>query len=158
MGNDSAPFDAVVSAAEAARIHDFIETLPQGYATLIGEGGTYLSGGEQQRISIARAILKDAPIVVLDEATAYADPENEARIQEALSVVLQGKTVVIIAHRLYTITDVDQILVIDGGRVVESGTHQALLNRTEGGLYRRMWEVHAAARNWNIDIEVGVPA
>ena len=158
MGNDSAPFDAVVSAARAARIHDFIETLPQGYATLIGEGGTYLSGGEQQRISIARAILKDAPIVVLDEATAYADPENEARIQEALSVVLQGKTVVIIAHRLYTITDVDQILVIDGGRVVESGTHQALLNRTEGGLYRRMWEVHAAARNWNIDIEAGVPA
>lgn len=158
MGNDSAPFDAVVSAAGAARIHDFIETLPQGCATLIGEGGTYLSGGEQQRISIARAILKDAPIVVLDEATAYADPENEARIQEALSVVLQGKTVVIIAHRLYTITDVDQILVIDGGRVVESDTHQALLNRTEGGLYQRMWEVYAAARNWNIDIECGVPA
>ena len=154
MGNKSAPFDAVVSAAKAARIHDFIETLPRGYSTLIGEGGTYLSGGEQQRISIARAILKDAPIVVLDEATAYADPENEARIQEALSVVLHGKTVVIIAHRLYTVTDVDQILVIDQGRIVESGTHQMLLNLGEQGLYRRMWDVHAAARNWDLGIEV----
>lgn len=151
MGNSEAPFEQVVAAAKAAQIHDFIETLPEGYQTLIGEGGTYLSGGEQQRVSIARAILKDAPIVVLDEATAYADPENEARIQEALSEVLKNKTVVIIAHRLYTITDVDQILVINRGRIEESGTHDALL--AADGLYKRLWDVHAAARSWNIDTE-----
>ncbi|MCG8480008.1 MAG: ABC transporter ATP-binding protein/permease [Spirochaetales bacterium] len=151
MGNDKASFDAVVAAARAAQIHDFIETLPDGYATLIGEGGTHLSGGEQQRVSIARAILKDAPIVVLDEATAYADPENEARIQAALSEVLRDKTVVIIAHRLYTITDVDQILVINRGRIEESGTHDELL--AADGLYKRLWDVHAQARNWNIATE-----
>ncbi len=152
MGNTSASFEDVEEVAKAAQIHDFILTLPDGYRTLIGEGGTYLSGGEQQRLSIARALLKDAPIVVLDEATAYADPENEARIQEALSQVLRDKTVVIIAHRLYTITDVDQILVIDQGQIAERGTHEELLR--ESGLYKQMWDVHAAARNWNIGTEV----
>ncbi|AHC14031.1 ABC transporter ATP-binding protein [Salinispira pacifica] len=151
MGNAEASFADVQAAAKAAQIHEFIESLPDGYQTLIGEGGTYLSGGEQQRVSIARAILKDAPVVVLDEATAYADPENEARIQAALAEVLRNKTVVIIAHRLYTITDVDQILVINNGRIEESGTHGELL--AESGLYKRMWDVHAAARNWNIDTE-----
>ena len=149
MGNDSASFEEVVAAAKAAQIHDFIETLPDGYKTLIGEGGTYLSGGEQQRISIARAILKDAPIVVLDEATAYADPENEARIQVALSEVLRDKTVIIIAHRLYTITDADQILVIHEGKVDESGKHSSLLERD--GLYKKLWDIHAKARDWNIN-------
>ncbi len=149
MGNDAASFDDVVAAAKAARIHDFIETLPAGYATRIGEGGVYLSGGEQQRVALARAVLKDSPIVVLDEATAYADPENEARIQEALSVVLAGKTVVIIAHRLYTITDADCIVVVDGGRIAQSGRHEALL--AEGGLYRKLWETHVRARDWSLD-------
>ncbi|NJL71179.1 MAG: ABC transporter ATP-binding protein [Candidatus Competibacteraceae bacterium] len=151
MGNAGAPFDEVVAAAKAAQIHDFIETLPKGYATLIGEGGTYLSGGEQQRVSLARAILKNAPIVVLDEATAYADPENEARIQRALGTVLRGKTVIVIAHRLYTITNVDQILVVDQGRIRERGTHDELLR--EGGLYRHMWEIHTKARDWNLAME-----
>ncbi len=154
MGNGDATFDDVVAAAKVAQIHDFIDSLPEGYATKIGEGGTYLSGGEQQRVSLARAILKDAPIVVLDEATAYADPENEARIQRALQTVLDGKTVIIIAHRLYTITDVDQILVIDRGRIVEAGTHRDLL--ATDGLYRRMWDVHTKARNWNLDMDEGV--
>ncbi len=149
MGNDSASFDDVVRAAKAAQIHDFIESLPQGYRTLIGEGGTYLSGGEQQRVSLARAILKDAPIVILDEATAYADPENEARIQEALSEVLEGKTVLIIAHRLYTITDVDQIIVVNNGQIEERGTHKQLLEK--GGLYLDMWDIHTKARGWNLD-------
>ncbi|WP_319491616.1 ABC transporter ATP-binding protein [uncultured Desulfobacter sp.] len=152
MGNGSASFEQVTAAAKAAQIHDFIEGLPQGYKTLIGEGGTYLSGGEKQRIAIARAILKDAPIIVLDEATAYADPQNEARIQKALSKVLKDKTVIIIAHRLYTITDVDQIVVIHKGRIEESGTHETLLARE--GLYKRMWGIHAQARNWDIDTEV----
>lgn len=151
MGNSEASFEDVVAAAKAAQIHDFIETLPKGYKTLIGEGGTYLSGGEQQRISLARVILKDAPIVVLDEATAYADPENEAKIQEALSRVLRDKTVIIIAHRLYTITDVDQILVVDQGRIAESGTHNELLKKK--GLYERMWGIHTKARDWNLDVE-----
>ena len=114
-------------------------------------GGTYLSGGEQQRISLARVILKDAPVVVLDEATAYADPENEAKIQRALSQVLKDKTVIIIAHRLYTITDVDQILVINEGRIEESGTHKELLSM--GGLYRRMWGIHTKARDWTLDVD-----
>lgn len=151
MGNDEASFEDVQNAAKAAQIHDFIETLPDGYGTLIGEGGTYLSGGEQQRVALARVILKDAPIVVLDEATAYADPENEAQIQKALSVVLQNKTVIIIAHRLYTITDVDQILVIDEGKIEEGGTHQELLGKQ--GLYRKMWEIHTKARDWNMNME-----
>lgn len=151
MGNDAASFDDVVAAAKAAQIHDFIETLPEGYKTLIGEGGTHLSGGEQQRISIARAILKDSPVVVLDEATAYSDPENEARIQKALSVVLKNKTVVIIAHRLYTVTDVDQILVINEGKIVERGTHPELVERN--GLYGSLWDIHIKAREWQIAAE-----
>ena len=151
MGNKEAPFKEVVSAAKAAQIHDFIETLPAGYKTLIGEGGTYLSGGEQQRIALARIILKDSPIIVLDEATAYADPENEAHIQEALSVVLKDKTVIVIAHRLYTITDADRILVVNEGRIEEAGTHPELLGIN--GLYSHLWNIHTKARDWNIDTD-----
>lgn len=151
MGNTKASFEEVVSAAKASQIHDFIETLPAGYKTLIGEGGTYLSGGEQQRISLARIILKDSPIIVLDEATAYADPENEGRIQDALSVVLKDKTVIVIAHRLYTITDADQILVVNEGRIEEVGTHRELLEKK--GLYSSLWNIHTKARDWNIDTD-----
>jgi ATP-binding cassette subfamily B protein len=148
MGNKDASFEDVQNAAKAARIHDFIEGLPDGYRTLIGEGGTYLSGGEQQRVALARVILKDAPIIVLDEATAYADPENESRIQEALSVILKDKTAIIIAHRLFTITGADQILVINEGRIEERGKHDELL--AEGGLYKRLWDIHVAARGWDL--------
>ncbi len=151
MGNCQTDFAEVQAAAEAAQIHDFILTLPQGYQTLIGEGGVYLSGGEQQRVALARVILKNSPIVILDEATAYADPENESKIQKALSVVLKNKTVIVIAHRLYTITEVDQILVVNEGRIEEKGTHRELLE--EQGLYRRMWDIHAEARKWNLDQE-----
>jgi ATP-binding cassette subfamily B protein len=112
----------------------------------------HLSGGEQQRVALARTILKDSPVIILDEATAYADPENEAHIQEALSVALKGKTVVIIAHRLYTITDVDQILVVDGGRIAERGSHEELLR--SGGMYKKLWDAHVEARDWRMDKEV----
>ncbi len=149
MGNNEASLEEVMAAAKAAQIHDFIENLPQGYKTLIGEGGTYLSGGEQQRIAIARTILKDAPIILLDEATAYADPENEAKIQKALSEILGDKTLVIIAHRLYTITDVDQIVVVDQGTIAERGTHSELLNKEN--LYAKLWGIHANARNWDLE-------
>lgn len=146
MGNRDATFTQVQEAARAAQCHDFIEKLDFGYATLVGEGGTYLSGGEQQRIALARAILKDAPIVLLDEATAYADPENEGKILEAFSKLIKGKTVLVIAHRLSTITSADQILVIDEGRVVEQGDHDTLIKQQ--GLYRRMWEAYRHSRQW----------
>jgi ATP-binding cassette subfamily B protein IrtA len=148
MGNTQATMDEVMAAAKAAQCHEFIERLPHGYQTLVGEGGTYLSGGEQQRISIARAILKNTPIVVLDEATAYADPENEGKILEGLARLIKGKTVIIIAHRLSTVTDADQILVIDQGKVVEQGKHSELIEA--GGLYSRMWNTYSRSREWTI--------
>jgi ATP-binding cassette subfamily B protein len=148
MGNSRATMDQVIAAAQAAQCHEFIERLPDGYQTLVGEGGTYLSGGEQQRVGIARAILKDAPVVVLDEATAYADPENEGQILEGLARLIQDKTVLIIAHRLSTITQADQILVIDEGRIVERGTHPQLVEAQ--GLYRRMWDTYSQARQWTL--------
>ncbi|WP_216361497.1 ABC transporter ATP-binding protein [Candidatus Chloroploca asiatica] len=148
MGNSTATMDEVIAAATAAQCHAFIERLPNGYKTLVGEGGTYLSGGEQQRIGIARAILKGAPIVVLDEATAYADPENEGQILAALARLIQNKTVLIIAHRLSTITQADQILVVNEGQIVERGTHPELV--AAQGLYRRMWDTYARARQWTL--------
>jgi ATP-binding cassette subfamily B protein len=126
----------VHAAARAAQIHAVIEQLPHGYQTIIGDGGG-LSGGERQRLTIARAILSQAPIVVLDEATASLDPDSESAVQEALSYLVQGKTVIVIAHRLHTIADADQILVLDGGRLVERGRHAELLRSQ--GLYARMW-------------------
>lgn len=146
MGRSEASREDVVRAAELACCHEFIERLPQGYQTKIGEGGTYLSGGEAQRVAIARAILKNSPILVLDEATAFADPENEVKIQQGLSALMGGKTVVVIAHRLSTIKNADQILVVNGGGIAERGRHAELLEQR--GLYHRMWKAHMDAGGW----------
>lgn len=148
MGNAKATRDEVIQAARTACCHDFIEQLPEGYDTKIGEGGTYLSGGEAQRIAIARALLKNAPILVLDEATAYADAENEHKIQQGLIELVKGKTVLIIAHRLSTIRGAEQILVVNRGEIVERGTHEEL--RREGGLYEQMWQAHIHAASWRL--------
>ncbi|SCM76196.1 Lipid A export ATP-binding/permease protein MsbA [uncultured Pleomorphomonas sp.] len=138
----------VEAAARAAQAHDFIAALPDGYDTRVGEGGATLSGGERQRVSIARAILKDAPIVLLDEATAAIDPSNELAIQKALASLVADKTLVVVAHRLSTIRAADQILVLDGGRIVERGGHTDLL--ADNGLYRRLWDGRSRAAGWRI--------
>jgi len=140
--------EEVLSALHAAQCDDIIEKLPKGIDTLIGSEGTYLSGGEQQRVALARAILKDAPIIVLDEATAFADPENEALIQKALKTLTEGRTVIMIAHRLSTVTGADRIVVLEGGKVVEEGTHEELAKG--GGLYERMWKEYNQAVKWKI--------
>ncbi len=140
--------EEVLSALHAAQCDDIIEKLPNGIDTLIGSEGTYLSGGEQQRVALARAILKDAPIIVLDEATAFADPENEALIQKALKTLTQGRTVIMIAHRLSTVVGADRIVVLEGGKVVEEGTHEELAKG--GGLYERMWKEYNQAVKWKI--------
>ena len=140
--------EEVIAAAQAAQIHDFIMSLPKGYDTLFGQQGVHLSGGEQQRFQLARAILKDAPILVLDEATAFADPENEYKIQQAFSELIKGKTVLVIAHRLSTITTADQIIVFEKGEINAIGTHNELLQSSE--LYQRMWNAHNRAKEWNI--------
>ncbi|AFL68923.1 ABC transporter ATP-binding protein [Sulfurospirillum barnesii] len=148
MANPQASDDAVIEAAKAAQIHDFIMSLPQGYDTLAGDRGTRLSGGQKQRLTIARAILRNAPIVVLDEATAFADPENEEEIVKALANLTRNKTVIIIAHRLSTIKDVDHIIVFDEGRIKESGKHEALL--AEQGLYASLWANYEKAQHWDL--------
>ena len=148
FGTAGATHEQVVEAAKRARCHDFISALPNGYDTIVGEGGASLSGGERQRISIARALLKDAPIVVLDEATASIDPENEQLIQQALTELMREKTVVVIAHRLATIEHADQILVVEDGTVVQRGTHEELL--AQEGVYRRFVEARAEAEGWKI--------
>ena len=148
MGNKTATFEEVARAACAAQCHEFIESLPNGYQTLVGEGGIYLSGGEAQRIALARAILKDSPIILLDEATAFADPENEGKILAAFSHLIKGKTVLVIAHRLSTITNADRILYIDKGVIAEQGTHEQLLALK--GEYARMWETYNRAKRWTI--------
>ncbi|WED24691.1 ABC transporter ATP-binding protein/permease [Vibrio sp. JC009] len=137
--------EEVIAAAKAAQAHNFISELPQGYATKIGYDGTKLSGGERQRIAIARAILKNSPIIILDEATAFADPDNEALVQQAISRLAKGKTVIVIAHRLHTIANADQILVVDKGSLVESGQHDALL--ANESLYASLWHDYNQARN-----------
>lgn len=148
MGNKTATFEEVARAACAAQCHEFIESLPNGYQTLVGEGGIYLSGGEAQRIALARAILKDSPIILLDEATAFADPENEGKILAAFSRLIKGKTVLVIAHRLSTITNADRILYVDKGVIAEQGTHEQLLALK--GEYARMWETYNRAKRWTI--------
>ena len=146
--------EEVQKALEAAQCMDIIDKLPNGMDTVIGSEGTYLSGGEQQRIALARAILKDAPIVVLDEATAFADPENEVLIQKAFATLTSGKTVIMIAHRLSTVTRADKIIVLDGGQVAEEGTHEELIEKS--GLYARMWNEYNQAAKWKIQNETEV--
>lgn len=148
FGNPEATEDEIIAAAKAARCHDFITALTNGYDTIVGEGGGTLSGGEKQRISIARAILKNAPIIILDEATASIDPENEHLIQQALSELTVGKTVITIAHRLATIEHADQILVVDNGQIVQKGTHRELI--TQKGLYQRFMQIREQAEEWSI--------
>ena len=147
MGMDKTQ-DEVIAAAKAAQLHDFIMSLSQGYETRFGQSGVHLSGGEQQRFQLARAILKDAPILVLDEATAFADPENEHKIQEAFAQLIRGKTVLVIAHRLSTITTADQIIVFEKGHINSVGTHSELLEHSP--LYKRMWDAHNRAKEWKL--------
>ena len=149
FGRPDATHEQVVAAARAACCHDFIMALPDGYDTVLGEGGGSLSGGEKQRISIARAMLKDAPIVILDEATASVDPENEAELQAAISALTRGKTLIMIAHRLNTVRNADQILVLSGGHIVQRGTHQELM--AQGGLYADFVGVRQEALRWKLD-------
>lgn len=151
LGNPSATDEEVKAAARAAQCEEFISKLPQGYDTPAGEAGKRLSGGEKQRISIARAILKNAPIIILDEATASIDPENEHLIQQAISALTRGKTIITIAHRLATVQNADQILVVDDGRIAQHGTHDQLVKQE--GLYRRFTAIRQQAEGWRIAAE-----
>lgn len=148
MANVSATDEDIINAAKSAQIHDFIMSLPQGYETMAGDRGVRLSGGQKQRITIARAILHNSPIVVLDEATAFADPENEEEIIKALAMLMKNKTVIVIAHRLSSIKDADQIVVFDGGEAVEKGRHDDLVKL--GGVYARLWHSYENAQAWDL--------
>ena len=148
FGRPDATHEAVVEAARRACCHDFIEKLPNAYQTVIGEGGSTLSGGEKQRISIARAILKDAPIVILDEATSSVDPENQHILLTAINELTKGKTLIIIAHRLSTIRNADHIVVLDGGRIVQQGTHKTLIQ--QDGVYRRFVQIRKTTFSWKL--------
>ena len=148
VGRKGASDADVIAVAKAANCHEFIEKLPQGYQTIIGENGSTLSGGECQRFSIARALLKDAPVILLDEATASLDVDNETQIQEAISKLVRGKTVLVIAHRMRTIEAADQIIVLDQGVVAESGNHDTLMKKH--GLYRKLVELQTESANWKI--------
>lgn len=148
VGKMNASQEEIEWAARQACCHDFIMQLPQGYDTLVGEGGSTLSGGEKQRVSIARALLKDAPIVLLDEATASLDPENESQVQQAINALVSNKTVVIIAHRLKTVKRANKIIVLDEGRIVEQGRHEELLEKK--GLYQHLWTLQQEAAGWSM--------
>ena len=148
FGQPDAPMEKVIEAARKACCHDFIMALPDGYDTVIGEGGASLSGGERQRISIARAIMKDAPIIILDEATANVDPESEQELTAAIEALTKEKTILMIAHRLKTVRHADNILVIDKGRIAQSGTHEQLME--QGGIYRRFVESREQAVGWKV--------
>ena len=148
FGEPDAPMEKVVEAAKKACCHDFIMALPDGYDTVVGEGGVTLSGGEKQRISIARAIMKDAPVIILDEATANVDPENEKELTEAIEALTKEKTIIMIAHRLKTVRHADQILVVDNGRIVQRGTHEELI--AQDGIYKTFVEGRQEAASWKI--------
>ena len=148
MGNTKATMDEVEQAARNAGIHDVIQALPDGYQTVVGQNNAYLSGGEKQRLAIARVFLKDAPIIILDEATAYADAENEAKIQAAFAKLAQSKTVLMIAHRLKTVEQADQILVMDKGKLVGTGTHGELLTNCE--TYIHLVDANLRRDRWSI--------
>lgn len=148
FGKPDATMEEIIAVAKKACCHDFISALPNGYDNVIGEGGSTLSGGEKQRISIARAMLKDAPIIIFDEATASVDPENEHLIQSAISELTNGKTIIMIAHRLATIENADQIFVMDNGRIAEKGTHKELL--LNDGIYKKFVSIRESAEGWSI--------
>ena len=148
FGKPQATREEMILAAKKACCHDFISALPDGYDTKVGEGGANLSGGEKQRISIARAILKDAPVIILDEATASVDPENEQELQQAISELTKNKTLLMIAHRLNTVREADQILVLDDGQIVQKGKHLELMHQE--GLYRRFVEIRENAIGWEL--------
>ena len=148
LGKPEASDEEVMAAARKAQCGEFLSRLPEGIHTMAGDGGKQLSGGERQRISLARAILKDAPIIVLDEATAFMDPENEEKMNEAIGEVIQGKTVIVIAHRLYSITGADQICVLEQGRLADMGTHEELLNRCED--YQKLWHAAESSARWAV--------
>ncbi|MEI3363731.1 MAG: ATP-binding cassette domain-containing protein, partial [Oscillospiraceae bacterium] len=148
FGRPEATHEQVVEAAKRACCHDFILSLPDGYETIIGEGGSTLSGGEKQRISIARAILKDAPIIILDEATSSVDPENERALLSAIQELTKDKTLISIAHRLSTVRNADQIVVIDQGRIVQQGKHTDLLQKD--GIYRKFLSLRTRATGWRL--------
>lgn len=148
FGQPDAPMERVIDAAKRARCHDFIMKLPQGYETVIGEAGGSLSAGERQRLSIARAMMKDAPVIILDEATANVDPENEKELMEAIDELTHEKTVIMIAHRLKTVRNANQILVVDKGRIVQRGTHAELAQ--QDGIYRRFIADREKAVGWRL--------
>lgn len=146
IGNPNATDEQVITAAQAAYCDEFVREMPEGYQTLLGENGSTLSGGERQRISIARALLKNAPIILLDEATASLDPENEVLVQKAIAKLIEGKTVIMIAHRLRTVVDADQIFVLENGKLVESGTHNELMKKQ--GLYQKLYHIQQESLGW----------
>lgn len=148
MGKKDATREEVLQALKNAQCEDIINKFPNGMDTVIGSRGTYVSGGEAQRLSIARAMLKDAPILVLDEATAFADPDNEAKVQQAFSKLSQGKTVIMIAHRLSSIADADCICVLQNGQITESGTHEQLIEKN--GTYAHMWDSYNKSVHWKV--------
>lgn len=148
FGNPNATLEEVQTAAKKACCHDFISELPGGYDTVIGEGGSTISGGEKQRISIARALLKDAPVIILDEATANVDPENEQQLQMAIKELTKNKTIVMIAHRLKTVRNADQILMLDRGKIVQRGTHKELIDKD--GIYADFIGIREQAIGWKL--------
>ena len=152
IGNPAASREQVLAAADKAQCSEFLERLPDGIDTMAGDGGKQLSGGERQRISLARAILKNAPVIVLDEATAFIDPENEEKMNAAIAEIIKGKTVLVIAHRLQTIVNADKICVMKDGNIIAADTHEKLLQSC--GEYQKLWNSSEARANWTIGNEV----